>query len=153
MTKRTIDFPVFDADNHMYETEDAFTRYLPSKYANAIKYVQVKGRTKIAINDKISEFIPNPTFEVVAAPGAQEEFYRSGNPEGKTLREIFGEPIKCPQWARNAEARLPHLDELGLDGSLMFPTLASLLEERMRDDPDLCHAAVHSLNQWIYDEV
>ena len=83
MTKRTIDFPVFDADNHMYETEDAFTRYLPSKYANAIKYVQVKGRTKIAINDKISEFIPNPTFEVVAAPGAQEEFYRSGNPDGK----------------------------------------------------------------------
>ena len=46
MTKRAIDFPVFDADNHMYETEDAFTRYLPSKYANAIKYVQVKGRTK-----------------------------------------------------------------------------------------------------------
>ena len=46
MTKRTIDFPVFDADNHMYETEDAFTRYLPSKYTNAIKYVQVKGRTK-----------------------------------------------------------------------------------------------------------
>ena len=34
----------------------------------------------------------------------------------------------------------------------MFPTLASLLEERMRDDPDLCHAAVHSLNQWIFDE-
>jgi predicted TIM-barrel fold metal-dependent hydrolase len=22
----------------------------------------------------------------------------------------------------------------------------------MRDDPDLCHAAVHSLNQWIHDE-
>ena len=33
----------------------------------------------------------------------------------------------------------------GFDGSLIFPTLASLLEERMRDDPDLCHAAVHSL--------
>lgn len=152
MTKRAIDFPVFDADNHMYETQDAFTRYLPSKYSNAIKYVQVNGRTKIAINDKISEFIPNPTFEVVAPPGAQEEYYRSGNPDGKTLREIFGKPIKCPEWARNAQARLPHLDELGLDGSLMFPTLASLLEERMRDDPDLCHAAVHSLNQWIYDE-
>ena len=53
---------------------------------------------------------------------------------------------------RNAAARLPHLDELGIQGSLMFPTLASLLEERMRDDPDLAHAVVHSLNQWIHDE-
>ena len=26
---RKLDFPVFDADNHMYETTDAFTKYLP----------------------------------------------------------------------------------------------------------------------------
>ena len=150
--RRTVDFPVFDSDNHMYETQEAFTRYLPSEYRSAITYVQVNGRTKIAIKGKISEYIPNPTFEVVAPPGAQEDFYRRGNPDGKSLREIFGKPIPCPDWARTAEARLPHLDELGLDGALMFPTLASLLEERMRDDPDLTHAVVHSLNEWIYDE-
>ena len=109
-------------------------------------------RTKIAIKGQISEYIPNPTFEVVAPPGAQEEYYRHGNPDGKSLREIFGKPIRCPEWARNAQARLPHLDELGIEGSLMFPTLASLLEERMRDDPDLTHVVVHSLNQWIHDE-
>jgi predicted TIM-barrel fold metal-dependent hydrolase len=152
MVQRKFDFPVFDADNHMYETEESFTRYLPEKYKNAVKYVQVKGRTKIAINNLISDYIPNPTFEVVAAPGAQEDFYRNGNPDGKTLREIFGEPIKCPDWARNAAARLPHMDEQGLDGSLMFPTLTSVLEQRMRDDPDLTHAAVHALNEWMYDE-
>ncbi len=27
MPKRTVDFPVFDADNHLYETTDAFTKY------------------------------------------------------------------------------------------------------------------------------
>jgi len=149
---RTVDFPVFDADNHMYETQEAFTRYLPSEHRSAITYVQVNGRTKIAVNGKISEYIPNPTFEVVAPPGAQEDFYRRGNPDGKSLREIFGTPIPCPEWARTAEARLPHLDELGLDGALMFPTLASLIEERMRDDPDLTHAVIHSLNEWIHDE-
>ena len=149
---RDLGFPVFDSDNHMYETEDAFTRHLPAEYKGAIRYVQVDGRTKIAIKGQISEYIPNPTFEVVAPPGAQEEYYRRGNPEGKSLREIFGKPIRCPDWARNAEARLPHLDELGIQGSLMFPTLASLLEERMRDDPDLTHVVVHSLNEWIHDE-
>ncbi len=149
---RDLGFPVYDSDNHMYETEDAFTRHLPADYKGAIRYVQVDGRTKIAIKGLISDYIPNPTFEVVAPPGAQEEYYRHGNPEGKSLREIFGEPIRCPDWARNAEARLPHLDELGIQGSLMFPTLASLLEERMRDDPDLTHVVVHSFNEWIYDE-
>ena len=149
---RDLGFEVFDSDNHMYETEDAFTRHLPAEYRGAITYVQVNGRTKIAIKGQISEYIPNPTFEVVAPPGAQEEYYRHGNPDGKSLREIFGKPIRCPEWARNAKARLPHLDELGIQGSLMFPTLASLLEERTRDDPDLTHAVVHSLNQWIHDE-
>jgi predicted TIM-barrel fold metal-dependent hydrolase len=152
MTSRTVDYPVYDSDNHLYETEEAFTRYLPEQYKYAIKYVQVNGRTKIAVRGQISEYIPNPTFEVVARPGAQEEFYRQGNPDGKSLREIFGEPIRCPDWARTAKDRLPELDRLGIDGSLMFPTLASLLEEKMRDDPDLCHAAIHALNRWLLDE-
>ncbi|EKF22904.1 amidohydrolase family protein [Mycolicibacterium hassiacum DSM 44199] len=34
----------------------------------------------------------------------------------------------------------------------MFPTLASLLEERLRDDPVTIHVIVHALNQWL-DEV
>ena len=29
MATRSLDFPVFDADNHLYETTDAFTRFLP----------------------------------------------------------------------------------------------------------------------------
>jgi predicted TIM-barrel fold metal-dependent hydrolase len=33
----------------------------------------------------------------------------------------------------------------------MYPTLASLVEERMRDDPDLCAAAIHALNQWMHE--
>jgi predicted TIM-barrel fold metal-dependent hydrolase len=44
------------------------------------------------------------------------------------------------------------MDELGIARTLMFPTLASLLEERMRDDPELIHVVVHALNQWM-DEV
>jgi hypothetical protein len=152
VSNRTVDFSVVDADNHLYETEDAFTRYLPEKHAGAIKYVQVEGRTKIAIRGTISEYIPNPTFEVVAAPGAHEELYRHGNPEGKSLRELTGKPIRCPDWAREPKSRLAKLDELGIDAALMFPTLASLLEERMRDDPDLTHDAVHAFNQWLHDE-
>ena len=88
---RKLDYLVFDADNHMYEATDAFTKYLPAGYENVIKYVEVNGRTKIAIKNKISDYIPNPTFDVVARPGAQEDYFRKGNPKGLSRREIFGE--------------------------------------------------------------
>jgi predicted TIM-barrel fold metal-dependent hydrolase len=145
-------YPLFDADNHLYETEDALTRYLPKQYAGAIQYVQVKGRTKIAIRGQVSEYIPNPTFEVVARPGAMEEYFKNGNPDGKSRREIFGEPMRAIPAFREPGARLELMDGLGIARTLMFPTLASLIEERMRDDPELIHAVVHALNQWMHEE-
>ncbi|GAA5051996.1 amidohydrolase family protein [Nocardia callitridis] len=151
MPSRTLPYPLFDADNHLYETEEALTKHLPEKYKNAIQYVQVNGRTKIAIRGQISEYIPNPTFEVVARPGAMEDYFRVGNPEGKSRREIFGDPMRAIPAFRDPAPRLQLMDELGIQRSLMFPTLASLVEERMRDDPDLIHAVVHSLNQWLLE--
>ena len=151
MTRR-LAFPVFDADNHLYETQDAFTRHLPDRYRGAIDYVDVRGRTKIVVRGTISEYIPNPTFEVVARPGAQEEYFRVGNPEGKSYREIVGEPMRSTPAFRAPAPRLELLDEQGVDRALMFPTLASLLEERLRDDPELTHAVIHALNEWIHEE-
>ncbi|MCK9902218.1 amidohydrolase [Parafrankia colletiae] len=145
------DIPVFDADNHLYETRDALTKFLPDRYKGAVDYVEVHGRTKIVVRGQISDYIPNPTFDVVARPGAQEDYYRHGNPDGKSYREIFGAPVRCIDAWREPAARLKLMDEQGLDRTLMFPTLASLIEERMRDDPDLVHAVIHSLNEWLYE--
>ncbi|MEW1642836.1 amidohydrolase family protein [Streptomyces sp. NPDC091219] len=151
MPSRVPPYPLFDADNHLYETEDALTRYLPEQYASAIQYVQVKGRTKIAIRGRISDYIPNPTFEVVARPGAWEDYFREGNPEGKSHRELFGEPMRSIPAFREPGPRLALMDDLGIQQTLMFPTLASLVEERMRDDPELIHAVVHALNRWLHE--
>jgi predicted TIM-barrel fold metal-dependent hydrolase len=148
---RVLDFPIFDVDNHMYETPDAFTQYLPPEYEGLIKYVEVAGRTKIAVRNVISDYIPNPTFEVVAAPGAQEEYFKEGNKEGKSRREIMGKPIRALSAFRDPEPRLRLMDELGVDRALMWPTLASLLEERLRDDPLATCAVVHALNQWMHE--
>jgi len=141
--------PLFDADNHMYETREAFTKFLPARYKGAIRYVDVEGRTKIAVRGLISEYIPNPTFDIVARPGAEEDYYRRGNPAGKSRREIYGEPIRALPAFREPGARLDMMDELGVDRTILYPTLASLLEERMKDDPELTHAAIHALNEWM----
>ena len=152
MPAQALPYPLFDADNHLYETPESLTKYLPKQYQDAIQYVEVKGRTKIAIRGQISNYIPNPTFEVVARPGAMEEYFKHGNPDGKSRREIYGETIRSIPAFREPGPRLELMNELGVDRTLMFPTLASLIEERMRDDPALIHTVVHSLNQWL-DEV
>ncbi len=149
MPSRQLDYQVFDGDNHLYETRDALTKYLPSEYRNAIDYIDVHGRTKIMVRGQITDYIPNPTFDRVGRPGAQEQYFKEGNPEGKSSREIIGRGIDCPPAFREAGPRLELMDEQGVTFAIMLPTLASLVEERMRDDPDLCAAAIHGLNQWM----
>src|ERR1700694_605220 len=94
MPSRELSFPVFDADNHFYEPQEALTKFLPDNRKRAIDYVQVRGRTKIVVRGHISDYNPNPTFEVVARPGAQEEYFRHGS-GAQTYREMMGEPMKA----------------------------------------------------------
>jgi len=151
MPSRTLDFTVFDADNHLYEPREALTKFLPESRKGIVEYVEVRGRTKIALRGQISDYIPNPTFDRVAKPGAQEEYFRSGNPEGKPMREIMGRGIDCLPAFREPAPRLELMDELGLDRALMWPTLASLVEERLRDDPEAICDIIHALNQWMHE--
>jgi predicted TIM-barrel fold metal-dependent hydrolase len=147
-----LDFPVFDADNHLYETEDAFTRCLPQSHKDLFRFVEIKGRKKLVVRNQLTEFIPNPTFEVVARPGAHMTFYAGANPEGKTLRELTGEPMRSIPAFREPQARLELLDEQGIHAALMIPTLASLIEERLKDDPDLTMVAVRAFNDWLHED-
>jgi predicted TIM-barrel fold metal-dependent hydrolase len=163
-----LSYPVFDADNHMYETTDAFTKYLPAEYEGLVKYVEVNGRTKIALRNVISEYIPNPTFNKVAPPGAQELEFRLKNPSSKHTpvggamgffdRERTAEVAKTipkyvvsPPAFFEPAARLELMDEQRIDRAMMWPTLASLLEERLADDPKASAVVVHALNEWMYE--
>jgi predicted TIM-barrel fold metal-dependent hydrolase len=147
-----VDFAVFDADNHLYETEDSLTRHLPATHRDLIRFVEVRGRKKLVVRDRLTEFIPNPTFEVVARPGAHMAFYAGDNPQGHSLRELTGTPMACIPGFREPGARLALLDEQGIAAALMFPTLASLVEQRLIDDPALTQIAIRAFNEWLHDQ-
>ena len=144
-------FPVFDADNHLYESPDVLREYLPPQYRRDIQFVEVRGRARVAVKGQITDYMPNPTFERVAAPGAHVEYYRGTNTEGRTMREMSGQPIDCPPGFREPEPRLALFDELGVHRAHVFPTLANLLEYTLDGDPDLTHVAVHAVNEWLHD--
>ncbi|MGH3409287.1 MAG: amidohydrolase family protein [Streptosporangiaceae bacterium] len=68
----TLPFRFFDCDNHYYEATDAFTRHLERGWAKrTMHWAQIEGRTRLLVGGKVNRFIPNPTFDPVAKPGAQ----------------------------------------------------------------------------------
>jgi predicted TIM-barrel fold metal-dependent hydrolase len=146
-----MEAPIFDADQHMYETPESLTKYLPEKYQRAVQFVKIGKKTRIAIGNKITEFIPNPTFEVVAPPGAHEKFYSGQNTDGLTLRELSGTPIPAPPASRNPEDRIKEMDRQGVSETLNYPTLANLVEHSAAEDPELTGALLHTLNQWMLE--
>jgi predicted TIM-barrel fold metal-dependent hydrolase len=145
-------YEIWDCDHHYYEPPEALLRHLPQEYRGAFQYATIEGRTKLALEGRILDYIPNPGFEVVARPGSHEDYYRGRNPEGKSLREMGGKPMRSVSAFNNGAAHLAMMDELGLHGALIFPTLAVTLEERVGHRPDLIHALFHSLNQWVAEE-
>src|SRR6478609_4656021 len=61
---------MFDADNHYYEPEDAFTRHLDDDARSYVKWVSEGKRKHIIFGSSIGTAIPNPTFDPIAKPGA-----------------------------------------------------------------------------------
>ncbi len=151
--ERSLPYSTFDADNHLYETQEALTKFLPSGYEGLIKYVEVNGRTKLAIADRITNYIPNPTFGRVAVPGAYGGDVTKGGKPGVHIPPP-GERVRAMPSVDaffDPEPRLELMRDMGIDRTLLWPTLASSLETRLKDDPDALSVAVHALNQWMHE--
>jgi len=154
VTHRELPYTTFDSDNHLYENRDALTKFLPREYEGIIKYVEVDGRTKLAIRDRISDYIPNPTFSKVAVPGGAgfditKDDARSFGTAGQGLGRMLAMPSIDAFF--DPEPRLALMKEMGIDRTLLWPTLASAIEERLADDPDAACVVIHALNQWMHE--
>jgi predicted TIM-barrel fold metal-dependent hydrolase len=149
----TITDRVFDADNHYYEPPDAFTRHIdPAMAKRAMQWADIDGRRRLLVGGKVNRFIPNPLFDPVAKPGSLDEYFRGKNPGSKDMRALFGElePIR-PEY-RDRNARLQVMDEQGLDGCFLFPTLGVGMEEALTGDPPALMAAFAAFNRWLEED-
>lgn len=150
-----LDFRPFDADHHYYEATDAFTRYIEPKMAKrCMQWAQINGKTRLLVAGKVNKFIPNPTFDPIAAPGSLEDYFRGRNLEGMDLKTMFGslDPISDHPEYRDRTARVRQLDEQGLEGALLFPTLGVGMQEALRKDIPALHAAFSAFNKWLDDD-
>ncbi len=151
----TIDYEIFDADNHYYEAEDCFTRHLDSGIKKRVaQWVEVEGRRRLLIGGKLNSFIPNPTFDPVGKPGALMEYYLGTEEGGRTFLERIRdvEPLSDRPEYRDRDARIRRMDAQQMEGCWLFPTLGVGIEHALSDDADACLAAFSAFNRWLDDD-
>ena len=141
-----------DADNHYYETLDAFTRHLDPKFKQrGVRVLQDGKRTEMVIGGKLNRFIPNPTFDPVIVPGCLDLQFRGQIPEGvdpRTLTQV--EPIS--ETYRDRDARLAKMDEQQLDAVLLFPTLGCGVEQALIRDVPATMESLTAFNLWLDED-
>jgi predicted TIM-barrel fold metal-dependent hydrolase len=148
----TLDYKIFDADNHYYEAPDAFTRHIEPQFAKrGMQWVTIGGKQRLMVDGKLNRFIPNPLFDPVAKPGCLDQYFR-GKAAGDDIRSAFGELDPISPAYREPAARLAVMDEQGIERCFMFPTLAVGMEEAVKHDPDLAHAVFRAFNRWAAEE-
>ena len=150
-----LGFRPFDADNHYYEAEDAFIRHIdPAMQKRCMQWAEVNGKKRLLVAGKINKFIPNPTFDPIAKPGSLEDYFRGKNEGGLDMKTMFGDlaPLADHPGYRNRDARVELLDEQGMDGALLFPTLGVGMQEALKKDVPALHAAFRAFNDWLDED-
>jgi predicted TIM-barrel fold metal-dependent hydrolase len=144
--------PFWDADHHYYEATDAFTRHLdPADGPRCVQWATIEGRQYHVVGGRVSRAVANATFDPIAKAGCLSDYFR-GNPNKinpvETLRAH--EPIR-PEY-RDPAARVKALDEQGLQGCFLFPTLGMLYEEMLKQDPGAVVKTYTAFNRWLLED-
>lgn len=145
------DFPLIDADNHYYETRDAFTRHMPARFAHlAVRVVGTGDDERIMVGDTPFTFLRH-NYDRVVKPGALRELLRSMKKGTRAGGESDAdEPIRAPYVER--DARLTAMDAQGVEACVLYPTLAVCVEHFMKDDPQQTYANLHAFNRWLDED-
>lgn len=148
----TLGHAVFDADNHYYEAVDAFTRHLDPKLGpRVIEWCEINGRKYHVIGGRVSRAVTNPTFDPIAMPGAMYDFFR-GNPDGRNPMEFLSRREAIRPAYREPAARAATLDDQGLAGCLLFPTLGMIYEAPLAHDPEAVCLMFRAFNRWMVED-
>ena len=145
---------LFDADNHYWESSDAFTRHRdPAFAARGIQVQQVDGVARYVIDGEVLQTLPGPgDVHPRPAPGAFMDYFA-----GKLSRQEFAasftvSPSEHPEWY-DRDLRLKVMDTQGVEAAWMFPSQGVVLEAPMLErDVEAAIEVVRAFNRWIEGE-
>jgi predicted TIM-barrel fold metal-dependent hydrolase len=150
---KKLDYDIYDADNHYYETDDCFTRHIESRFVERTVWIDrsTPGPGRMYIGDERCHFFSVGTGDSIGPPGTMKEFLRGASSEGgsPSLNPIDG--LAVPEFV-SREARLAKMDEQGVEACLMLPTTGVGVETQLRDTPDVLYPSLRAFNRWLEED-
>ncbi len=150
----SLGYKMFDADNHLYEAADAFTRHLPAHRKPDFYWMtDERGHRHPVLGGRVWDYLPNPTFDPIAVAGCLLEVFKGTETmlEAKNKAYTFERLADRPEYQERV-ARIQRMDEQEVEAALLFPTLVSGLEEATGSDVDLTQDLLWSFNRWLEEE-
>jgi predicted TIM-barrel fold metal-dependent hydrolase len=149
----TAGLRLYDADNHYYETRDAFTRYIDPAFRDRTvrPAIGADGVERIMVDDREFTYHPNQ-WEHIPPPGELRDVMRrvsKGEVEG-----FYDEKAMVamrPEFV-DRDARIALMDRQGIEACLMFGTTQPCVEAFMGGDVDLIYASIRAFNRWLIDD-
>jgi hypothetical protein len=140
---------MIDADNHMYEPDDCFTRHIETRYADRARHIRrdANGKRRWFFGNQPIVFLPE-AIDRTLQPGALQVKYRTGDAAQVPLDMIETDRTEF----RRASARVELLDRQGLQAAVVYHGIGLLVDHELRKDPEALHANLRSYNRWIEDD-
>ena len=151
MFETTLPYPVFDADNHFYDAEDAITRHLERSLVEAGKVaVDYRPDTYVRHRAKMLEEFGNE-YGVPGSSTYKANPLRIADPDERE-KVVQSFRLLAPSF-QSRENRLEVMDVQGLEAAIMFPSGVGIsVEGQFLDDPAANAANVRAYNRWISDD-
>ena len=145
-----LPYRLVDADNHYYEPDDAFTRFIDPAFAARAVHVErdASGRGRPFVGGAPAYYLEMTPVDRIGRPGA---VVADKDARYRPLADAdMVEPGKVPRFY-DREARLEWMDEEEIEAVVMWPSLGLGMEWQLRDDPAACVANLRSFNRWVND--
>lgn len=149
MFETKLPYPVFDADNHFYESPDAVTRYIDPKFSDRIAK-SYRPNSMQQHREKMAA-----SMQTTVIPGTA--LYKA-NPLKSNDPQERAKVVESFRWLepgyQSRDARLEVMDVQGLEATIMFPTDVgvSIAAEFAATDPAANAANVRAYNRWVQDD-
>jgi predicted TIM-barrel fold metal-dependent hydrolase len=150
-TVGTLPYLITDLDQHSYEAEDCFTRFMPkAKIDTAIRPIVAPSGTKVLLaNDRLVTAFETD-IDKAYVPGSLVEMLKQRASGDASDAERFFEPMQKEYLDK--DARLIQLAEQQIEKSIMYPGGWALFAEEFVDGVEPLYDNLESFNKWIAED-
>ncbi len=138
---------VFDGDSHVVEPPELWTKYIEPEYRTLGKFALWREEGKfgsyLKVNGKMFRDTMNSNIP-------RHAIWRPGMTWDKVGQLDPNTRHAMTEGASNPEARLKHMDAMGVDQAFLYPTWFAE-GFHLVEDPDVAYVLARAYNNWIAD--